>query len=151
MHRIAIESPDTDVAVICCYQLATNLASLSELWFQTGVGKNKRYIPIHISLNTICAVHVITGCDSVRSFSGVGKKTAFSLLKRHTDNFIDLLDFGDSPILYLECESVVSYIKFVCYLYDSKFDVIDVNVLIHKRFTQKNVTTYCGCFEFVPT
>ena len=82
MHRIVNESPDTDVAVICCYQLVTNLASLRELWFQTGVGKNKRYIPIHISLNTIgvsvCrllpTVHLITGCDSVRSFSGVGKR-----------------------------------------------------------------------------
>ena len=85
-------------------------------------------------------MHAITGCDSVCSFSGFGKKTAFSLLKSHTDNFIDLLDFRDSPILSLECESVVSSIKFVCYLYDSKFDVIDVNVLRHKRFTQKNVT-----------
>ena len=148
IHRIVIESPDTDVAVICCYQLVTNLASLSELWFKTGVGKNKRYIPIHTSLNTIgasvCrllpAVHAITGCDSVSSFSGVGKKTAFSLLKSHTDNFIDLLDFGDSPILSLECESVISAIKFVCSLYDRKFDVIDVNVLRHKLFTQKNVT-----------
>ena len=45
--RINISSPDTDVAVIACYQFVENLSLLDELWLKTGVGAKKRYIAIH--------------------------------------------------------------------------------------------------------
>ena len=148
LSRIIISSPDTDVAVICCYQHVTSLSSLTELWFKTGVGNNKRYIAIHETTNTlgttICkllpAFHSITGCDSVRSFCGVGKKSAFAVLKAHLDDVTDMLDFGDTPELSLEQDSVVACIRFVCMLYDTHSNVLDINCLRHILFTQKNVS-----------
>ena len=148
IERVIIQSPDTDVAVIRCYHFVTNLALLSKLWFKTGVGNKTRYIPIHTSVmdlgSPVCrllpAIHVITGCDSVSSFSGIGNKTAFSILKTKTNEFIDMFEFGESPTLSLECASVIACIKFVCYLYDSKTTMMDINKLRHKLFTQKNVT-----------
>ena len=86
------------------------------------------------------AIHVITGCDSVSSFSGIGKKTAFSIIKTKTNEFIDMFEFGESPTLSLECASVIACIKFACYLYDSKTTMMDINQLRLKLFTQKNVT-----------
>ena len=38
VKRIMICSPDTDVAVICCYHHITTLSTLDTLWFKTGTG-----------------------------------------------------------------------------------------------------------------
>ena len=89
IERVVIHSPETDVAVICCFQFATSLATLHEMWFKTGVGNKARYIPIHTAVTTlgtsICrllpGLHSITGCDSVSSFSGIGKKKSFGRIK----------------------------------------------------------------------
>ena len=43
VQRAIIHSPDTDVAIISLYQLATSLKHLSLLWLKTGVGSNIRY------------------------------------------------------------------------------------------------------------
>ena len=37
IDQIIIASPDTDVAVIACYQFATNLSLLSKFWLKTGI------------------------------------------------------------------------------------------------------------------
>ena len=43
--RIVIQSPDTDVLVICTSHF--NSLSCEELWFQTGVKDRLRFIPVH--------------------------------------------------------------------------------------------------------
>jgi len=45
--RININSPDTDVAVIACHQYASSFQHVQEMWFKTGSGQQRRYIPIH--------------------------------------------------------------------------------------------------------
>ena len=62
-------------------------------------------------------MHVLTGCDSVSSFSYIGKITAFQTLKNKTDEMTDMIDFGEFPSLFLESLYVVTSIQFVCYLY----------------------------------
>ena len=148
LNQIVIHSPDTDVAVICCYQYATTLLSLQNFWFKTGVGKNIRYIAIHDITSSlgpnVCkllpAFHSITGCDSVSSFSGVGKKSAFIILRKNVHEFKDLEMFGDSPVLSLEDDSVVACIRFVCLLYNKSPDVYDINHLRYKLFTQRSMS-----------
>ena len=125
LQRIIICSPDTDVAVICCYQFVTSL-SVEQLWFKTGVGKALRYIPVHEVSNSlgleICkllpAFHSVTGYDSVSSLCGIGKKSAFNVLKSNVDELTDMQCFGDSPVLNLEDDFVVFCIRFICMLYD---------------------------------
>ena len=59
------------------YQSVTKLTFLDAVWFKTGTGDDGRYIPIHLlALELglpICfllpAMHVISGCDSVSTFS----------------------------------------------------------------------------------
>ena len=74
--------------MIFLYQSATNFILLDELWFKTGVGKNIRFIAIHTLASkmgsSMCkilpVVHAISGCDSVSSFSGIGKKKVIQVL-----------------------------------------------------------------------
>ena len=52
IERIVAHSPDTDFTVICCYHQLVKL-SLRELWFKTGAGKYKSFIPIHDVVNKL--------------------------------------------------------------------------------------------------
>ena len=98
IDQIIIASPDTDV--IACYQFATNLSSLSKFWFKTGVGSKRRYVAIHETaevfgsavLKILPVFHCITGCDSVSSFSGIGKKSAFAVLKENVNDLLAQLE-----------------------------------------------------------
>ena len=80
--KVAIRTIDTDVVVlaISCF----SKLCLDELWIHFGVGKNVRLIAAH---EIACAlgpaksaalpvVYCLTGCDTVSSFSGKGKKSA---------------------------------------------------------------------------
>ena len=49
--RIIIFSPDTDLAVLCWHHF-TSLA-VQELWFHTGTGRNKRFIPVHTAVQKL--------------------------------------------------------------------------------------------------
>ena len=145
LDRVIITSPDTDVAVIACYHFVESL-SLDEFWMKTGTGSKSRYIPIHKTCSTlgetICKVlpsyHAITGCDSVSSITGFGKKSSFNFLKNNIDAYADMKKFGESCKLDLESEYLENTIKFVCKLYDSSFDSSDINDLRYKLFTKKN-------------
>ena len=56
-----------------------------ELWLAFGTGSNFHYIPIYEVVSGMdsrnCVVlpvfHAFTGCDTVSSFGGIGKKTAW--------------------------------------------------------------------------
>ena len=60
-----------------------------ELWIEFGVDKYRRYIPIHTCAETfgrkLCSSltlwHALTGCDTVSSFNGKEKKTAWKVLR----------------------------------------------------------------------
>ena len=76
-HRLIISSPDTDVAVLCCYHYYHSLQGCLELFFKTGTRDKLRYIPVHVIgdqlgasvCNLLPIFHCITGCDSTSSFS----------------------------------------------------------------------------------
>ena len=67
--RMIIKSPDTDVAIIACYQAYNALNMFSEIWFETGTSSNLRYIPVHeitidlgATISNILAIfHCLTG------------------------------------------------------------------------------------------
>ena len=76
-QRIIIQSPDTDVAVLCIAHF--NDLQCEELWFQTGIKDRKRFIPIrtqHSALGQpLCkalpALHALTGCDSTSALQEI--------------------------------------------------------------------------------
>ena len=127
--KIIVESPDTDVAVLMCSHASFLNANLI---FKTGTKHKTRYVNISgISqsfgtnfCNSLLGLHPITGCDSVSSFSGRGKK-AFNLLCKSSCSrtAMGLLgnEFSPSDTLQRECE------KFVCLLYGQKDGNYNVN------------------------
>ena len=86
--RIIVQSPDTDVIVLCAVHFGA--IACDELWFKTGVKDHLRYIPVHaVSQNlghkfcsALPAFHALTGCDTTSSLAGVGKKKAWVALCR---------------------------------------------------------------------
>ncbi len=67
-----------------------------ELWTAFGAGSSFRYIAIHEIVSTMSpsecltlpVFHAYTGCDTVSTFTGRGKKTAWQTLK----SFPDVID-----------------------------------------------------------
>ncbi|XP_077972179.1 uncharacterized protein LOC120332986 [Styela clava] len=87
-NSIVIQSPDTDVLILCIAKY-DNLGC--SLWFETGVAKGRRVIDvgaIHCYLSQIhpsapmamVGAHAFTGCDSVSSFYGKGKVKPIKLV-----------------------------------------------------------------------
>ena len=119
--RMISNSPDTDVAIIACYQAHNNALNMfSEIWFETGTNSNLRYIPIHEIANDLGATisnilplfHCLTGCDSTASFCGIGKKKSFTILKQKMHNLLFLNGLGDDPYILK-----VITLRMLCNLY----------------------------------
>ena len=86
-----IVTVDTDVVVLAIHHFFS--LNLQELWVEIGVGKNRRWLPIHLYAATlkedICKAlsfwFALTGCDSVSMFAGRGKKTAWSVWQKYPE------------------------------------------------------------------
>eukprot|EP00112_Aurelia_sp_Birch-Aquarium-sp1_P011752 Seg2473.2 transcript_id=Seg2473.2/GoldUCD/mRNA.D3Y31 product="hypothetical protein" protein_id=Seg2473.2/GoldUCD/D3Y31 len=77
---LSIRTVDTDVVVIAMHLFRK--LNIEELWIEFGTGRHKRWLPVHeyvASLgDDVCAAlpfwSAFTGCDTVSSFAGRGKK-----------------------------------------------------------------------------
>ena len=87
----------------------------------------------------LLAINPILGCDSVSSFSRIGKRKHSRHLKREYDELADMRDFGEFPSISLECSSMVAAIQFVSSLCQNKA-TSNINELWHAIFTKKNVS-----------
>ena len=79
-RQIMLRTVDTDVVVLAVSTVV--LLENTQLWIAFGTGKHLRYIPAH-QIATSLGVekaralpmfHAFTGCDTVSSFAGKGKK-----------------------------------------------------------------------------
>ena len=136
VQRIIIASPDTDVAVIDCYQFVDSLLLLRELWLKTGLGTATSTEPILPRLLPV--FHAITGCDSVSAFSGIGKRSAFTYLKDNVEDFSDLEVFGESANIDINSNYIEGAIRLIYAFYDKQFKSANINELRHKLFTYKH-------------
>ena len=142
VQRIIIASPDTDVAVISCYQFVDSLLLLRELWLKTGLGTKRRNIAIHDTSTPIGSIlsgllpvfHAIP----VSAFSGIGKKSAFTYLKDNVEDFSGMEAFGESANIDINSNYIEGAIRFICAFYDKQFKSANINELLHKLFTKKN-------------
>ena len=51
-----------------------------------------------------------------------------------------MIDFDEFSSLFLESLSVIPSIEYLCYLYDEKKSVSNVNELQYRMFTKKNLS-----------
>ena len=87
-HQILISTVDTDVVVLAVFAI-TYLPAGHELWLAFVTGKSFRYmaanqIAVSLGPEMSCALpifHALTCCDTVSSFAGHGKETAWSTWK----------------------------------------------------------------------
>ena len=143
-RKLCMRTVDTDVVVISIAMF--NQINPDELWLAFGMGSHFCYIPVHELVSGMdprnCAVlqvfHAITGCDTVSSFGGRGKKTAWKIWQVFpdvTEAFEHLLmedDISDSVMSVLE--------RFVVLLYDRTSDQVSVNDARKQLFTQKSLS-----------
>ena len=91
-------------------------------------------VPVHeIKLNdSICknlpAYHVLTGCDTVSQFCGLGKKSTWAIFQRHAD----LLD--DLGVCIITNSTMAKVEKFVCRLYNVNQSDTSINDIHYKLF-----------------
>lgn len=85
-HKILLKTVDTDVVVLAV-SVAQGLQPEDELWLAFGTGKSFRYLAAHEiaaglgpeKAQALPMFHALTGCDTVSSFAGHGKKTAWTI------------------------------------------------------------------------
>ena len=114
---------DTDVVVIVAGKFHALLTDHSavDVWIAFGTGKNF----IHIHINEICSAlgkdrsmtlpifHSFTGCDTMSSFLGKGKKSAWEAWKSYPDVTQAFLHVARFPHTTLTMEARAFYCHFV--------------------------------------
>ena len=83
-RKLMVCATDTDVVVIAI--AVASVLDNCEIWVAFGYGSKVRYIPCHqIAINIgsdaswgLLFLHAVSGCDTVSSFHGIGKKTAWN-------------------------------------------------------------------------
>ena len=143
-HKVLIRTVDTDVVVLAV-SVAQGLGSEYELWLAFGTSKHFRYIAAHKIANRLGSeksqalpmFHALTGCDTVSSFVGHGKKTAWntwSVLPELTGALVQLScapsDIPEDVMLTIE--------RFVILLYDRTSTCTDINKAQQKIFAKRN-------------
>ncbi len=86
-RKVTLRTVDTDVVVLSLSFFSE--LGVEELWIEFGVGKLRRWLPIHEYVTKLGAdiyrglpfCYSFTGCDNVSAFSGKGKKVAWSTWK----------------------------------------------------------------------
>ena len=139
MRKVAIRTVDTDVVV----QAVASFNNINP--DELGTGFSFRYIAVHqqaAAMNprqcaTLPIFHALTGCDTVSSFAGRGKKTAWEIWKvfpEVTDAFEELLcmssDVSEESMSLLE--------RFVVLMYDRTSDIMEVNDARKQLFAHKS-------------
>jgi len=140
-----VRTVDTDVVVIAIATL--NKIKPEKLWVAFGTGEKFRFIPIHEIAATLGPrksaalpmFHAITGCDTVSSFAGIGKKTAWSTWNAYsevTEAFEEMEHMAD-PI---SDESMEMLERFVVLMYCRTSDLSRVNDARKQLFSQTSHT-----------
>ena len=100
-----IHTVDSDVVIIAVGHFGS--LGVMELWIGFGTGKAFQHIPGHEITQTLgpekslsCPLfHSFTGCDTISSFLGIGKKTAWAAWQAYPDLTETLLTLSDDPTL----------------------------------------------------
>uniref|UniRef100_UPI00358F73A3 uncharacterized protein n=1 Tax=Myxine glutinosa TaxID=7769 RepID=UPI00358F73A3 len=133
---VIIVSPDTDVFII---GIALQFLVPTHMSFHTGRGVNSRTIDLQSVRDSIgddvsqalIGLHCFTGCDSVSSFYGKGKKKAFNLLLKERELCNALKDLGEHFDIQLDLVAALEV--FVCKLY-GQHSVTTVNEARYNMF-----------------
>ena len=143
-HQILIRTVDTDVVVLAVFAI-NHLPAGCELWLAFGTGKSFRYLAANqiaasLEPHMSCALlmfHALTGCDTVSTFAGHGKKTAWSTWKSLPELTDALLMLADGP-REIPVDAMNITEKFVILLFDRTSTCTKVDHARRKLFPRKH-------------
>lgn len=143
LKHVMIRTVDTDVVVLAVSFFEQ--LHLDTLWIAFGVGKNFHYISAHsiaVALGTerssaLPIFHALTGCDTVSSFCGRGKSTAFDTWTSYPAVTEAFLHLRGNPF-NVTTETVQVIERFVVLMYDKTSESDAVNVCRKELFARKN-------------
>jgi len=132
---------DSDIVVLAISEYSE--LQCEELWIAFGVGKHFKVIPVHIlhtQLGTPKATalplfHALTGCDTVSSFLGKGKTTAFNTWTKYPELSESLNSIRTSKGESLN-EEFMAIERFIVLMYSSSSDSSSVNSERQALFTR---------------
>ena len=142
-----LRTVDTDVlvlAVCTAQELKDRQSQPFEIWVSFGTGKNHRNIPAHMiasnlspqAARSLPAFHAFTGCDTVSSFLGKGKKSALSTWINFPDVTEAFLALTNNPS-EANPHLMNRLQRFVVLLYDRTSTKATVNEARKQLFIQK--------------
>ena len=142
--NVVIRTVDSDVVIIAVYTYRM-IHGIQHLWIDFGVGKSRRYIAVHeistelppyISEN-LPFFHAFTGCDTVATFCGIGKKSAWKTWKifRDVDDCFKQLSIGSCGIDDVHFKALQ---RFVVLMYDRSSPCQNVNQCRRILYTRRN-------------
>ena len=142
-RKVCVRTVDTDVVVLAIAMF--DQISPEELWIAFGTGSDFHFIPVHEVAAAmdpkVCATlhvfHAFTGCDTISSFGGRGKKTAWNTWKvfpEVTAAFEDLLLMQG----HIRSSTISALERFVILMYDRTSDIVEINEARKQLFTQKS-------------
>ena len=143
--KIHIRSGDTDVLVLAV-NVCTKHPEIEQLVIHFGSGKNFRVIDVisicsGLGIACSCVLplfHSFTGCDTVSSFAGRGKKTAWSVWKTFPELTHALQTLTNNPDAYKEEKILAVIQKYVVLLYNRTCSVDSVNDARRKLFASRS-------------
>lgn len=143
LKRAIIRTVDTDVLILAV--ALYHKLDLSELWIAFGAGSSFRYIAVHdlvASMDpTLCqylpVFHAFTGCDTVSSFTGKGKKTAWETWRSFPEVNSAFEEICTMPNELSEA-SILLIERFVVLMYDRVSEDLTVNEARKQLFTKKS-------------
>ena len=99
-QQILIKSSNTDVEVLACYYRENITA---DIFLLSGTRSRARVIPVSQVCEQlgveVCqalpGLHALTGCDTVSSFAGKGKKVALDIVKADEGSRASILRIGE--------------------------------------------------------
>jgi hypothetical protein len=143
--KVSIRTVDTDVVILAV--TAAERLDIDELWVAFGTGKNFRFLAVHemaVALGPnkcrgLPFFHALTGCDTVSSFGGRGKKTAWESWKacdEVTDITAAFCALAATPNPSIVDDYMDALERFVVLLYDRTSSQEHVNEARKHLFTQ---------------
>ena len=105
--KIIIHTVETDVLVLAVSVLARLKDQSEKLWVDFGVGKCRKYVPVHIIFNNLgesrvrglSFLHAFTGCDQVSFLSHVIKGSIWKVWNLFNDITPIFKSLRDQPAL----------------------------------------------------
>ena len=141
--KVMIRTVDSDVLVLAI--AAVQQLSIDELWLAFASGKSFRYLPAHEMARALgpekCIalpfMHAFSGCDTVSSFAGRGKRTVWEIWNIFNEVTPAFCILASTPDLSSVGDQLEVLERFVVLLYDRASTEMKVNEARKQLFSQK--------------